>query len=173
MFTQSKLTKISDIVNVVVMVFASILLCIIFTITIIAATYKYTTSASLTWAVGVNQALLPWVAALSTTVALKYGEHIALSFLAKHVPVYVSTILRTINFVLIGIFAVLLLFYGYEFMKSSDQMIMISSMLQISGMWPAAAIPVTGAIFCIHLLAGPDLLITRDILDDLGEDLPK
>ncbi|MFA5664110.1 TRAP transporter small permease [Castellaniella sp.] len=167
----SPAVRISDAANRVVIVLAALLLTVIFGITILAAGYKYTTNTSLTWAIGINQVLLPWVAALSTTVALKYGEHIAMSFLVDRVPARVAALLRHVNYVLVGLLGILLLVYGYEFMLSSDQMIMISSSLQISGRWPAAALPVTGLVYCIHLLAGPQLLATHSIVEELEREL--
>lgn len=167
------LVRISRVTNFLVIVLSAVLLAIIFVVTIIAAFNKYITGASLTWAIGVNQAILPWIAALSTTVALKYGEHIAMSFLAGFVPARVNAFLRFINYFLVGVFGLFLGYYGYEFMKSSDQMIMISSAIQISGMWPAASLPVTGVIYCIHLLAGPQLLALRSVMDELDSELAK
>lgn len=166
----STFARISNTANLLVMLFATVLLLIIFGITVVAAAYKYTTTASITWAIGINQVLFPWVAALSTTVAFKYGEHIVLSFLAKHVPLYIGAFLRTLNYVLVGVFGLLLVFFGYEFMESSDQMVMISSTVQITGKWSAAALPVTGIVYCIHLLAGPDLLTVRSVLDELDDE---
>lgn len=167
------LSRISHITNLIVISFCAILLTIIFIITVTGAANKYVTGASLTWAVGVNQALLPWVAALSTTVALKYGEHIAMSFLAQFVPPQIDTALRYVNYLLVGLFGVLLAIYGYGFMQASDQMIMISSTIQIPGTWPAAALPVTGAVYCIHLLAGADLMISRSVIDELDAEAPQ
>lgn len=160
-------TRISNTVNLIVISVCAVLLTAIFVITVIAAANKYLTGASLTWAVGANQSLLPWVGALSTTVALKYGEHIAMSFLGRFIPPGVHTTLRYVNYGLVGLFGVLLAIYGYGFMEASDQMIMISSTIQIPGTWPTAALPVTGVVYCIHLLAGADLMTEHSVMDEL------
>lgn len=154
--------SISDAVNVVVMTITSTIIFAMFVISLIGIFHKFVLGNSLSWPFSINRIMLPWVAMLSLTVALKSGEHIAMGILAERLPIKLQKVVKVFNYLLVGIFGVAMAWLGYGYFLSSNQLFMVSSNIQVSGMWAAGSIPVCGLIICIHMLSGPDLLTTHE-----------
>ena len=68
------------------------------------------------------------------------------------------TILQVVNYVLVAIFGVLLIWFGIGFFENATQYFMVSDTLQISHKWTNIVVPITGAIMCVHLLSGLSLV---------------
>ena len=107
--------------------------------------------------------ILPWVAMLSTTVAFKFGEHIAISLAVRHLPSRWFRAVQIVNLVAVAFFGAILVWYGYGFFVNSTQMFMVSELLQVSHKWTAASVPVAGVIMCVHLLSGVSLVELREM----------
>jgi TRAP-type C4-dicarboxylate transport system permease small subunit len=108
--------------------------------------------------------LLPWFAMLSITVAFKYGEHIAISALARGLPAWARGLMRGICFACIALFAVSLVWYGAGFFEHATNLYVLSDTLQVSHRWTAASVPVAGVILCVHLVDGLELLEERGVM---------
>jgi TRAP-type C4-dicarboxylate transport system permease small subunit len=162
-----KLQRISDIVNIIVIVFGVLFVVTMLVLSSIGITYQLVSGSALTWSYSLTRLFLPWLAMLSVTVAFKSGEHVAISMAIKYLSPKVLRATQLLNFTFVGLFAVALIWYGLVFFKNSTQLFMVSDTLQISHKWTALSIPVCGLIMCVHLLSGLSLVQHLDITTEL------
>jgi TRAP-type C4-dicarboxylate transport system permease small subunit len=162
-----KLQRISDIVNVIVIVFGVLFVVTMLVLSTIGITYQLVSGKALTWSYSLTRLFLPWLALLSVTVAFKSGEHVAISMAIKYLSPKLLRATQFLNLVLVGLFGVALVWYGVGFFENSTQLFMVSDTLQISHKWTAISIPVCGLIMCVHLLSGVSLVQYLDINTEL------
>lgn len=124
------------------------------------------TGESLSWTYSLARLFIPWIGMLSITVAFKGGEHVAMGMLADLVPEPLARALRWASLGLVAVFALLLLWYGWEFFLGSRQVYMVSDQIRVHARWVAACVPVTGAILLVHLSSGLDLVVPRSPPED-------
>ena len=120
--------------------------------------YMAVTGEALSWTYSLARLFIPWIGMLSITVAFHSGEHVAMNLVARLVPASLVAFLNVAVLVSIGMFAALLLWFGWQFFVSTTQIYMVSDQLQIHGRWVAASVPASGAILLIHLVNGSRLL---------------
>lgn len=139
-------------------------LCVLamLTISFVGFFYMLVTGDALSWTYSLARLFIPWIGMLSITVAFYSGEHVAMNILARLVPSSMVMALQVISLVSVAVFAVLLLWLGWQFFASTTQYYMVSDQLQIHGRWVAACVPVSGAILLIHLINGAQLLNPRE-----------
>ncbi len=162
-----KLQRISDIVNIIAIVFGVLFVVTMLVLSTIGITYQLVLGRSLTWAYSLTRLFLPWLALLSVTVAFKSGEHVAISMAIRYLSPKLLRATQFLNLALVGLFAVALVWYGMVFFENSTQLFMVSDTLQISHKWTALSIPVCGLIMCVHLLSGVSLVQHLDITTEL------
>ena len=85
-----------------------------------------------------------------------------MNILPRLVPASLIMPLQVVSLVSVAVFAVLLLWFGWQFFVSTTQYYMVSDQLQIHGRWVAACVPTSGAILLIHLVNGAQLLTPRE-----------
>ena len=112
---------------------------------------------------------LPWVAMLSVTVAFKSGEHVAISFLVRHLQPGTLRIVQSVNLLAVALFGIALVWYGVGFFQNSTQFFMVSDTLQVSHKWTAMSVPICGTIMCVHLLSGLSLVEHVEFIGE-GDD---
>jgi len=162
-----KLQRISDIVNMIVIVFGVLFVVTMLVLSTIGITYQLVSGNALTWSYSLTRLFLPWLAMLSVTVAFKSGEHVAISMAIKYLSPKLVRMTQYLNLTFVGLFAVALIWYGMIFFKNSTQLFMVSDTLQISHKWTALSIPVCGLIMCVHLLSGISLVQHLDLTTEL------
>ena len=162
-----KLQRISDIVNMVVIVLGVLFVVTMLVLSTIGITYQLVFSSALTWSYSLTRLFLPWLAMLSVTVAFKSGEHVAISMAVNYLSPKMVRVTQLLNLTFVGLFAVALIWYGLVFFENSTQLFMVSDTLQISHKWTALSIPVCGLIMCLHLLSGVSLVQHLDITTEL------
>ena len=144
------------------------LLCCVFcvlamlSISFVGFFYMIVTGDALSWTYSLARLFIPWVGMLSITVAFYSGEHVAMNILSRLVPASLVMPLQVVSLVSVAVFAVLLLWFGWQFFVSTTQYYMVSDQLQIHGRWVAACVPTSGAILLIHLVNGAQLLTPRE-----------
>lgn len=144
------------------------LLCCVFcvlamlSISFVGFFYMLVTGDALSWTYSLARLFIPWIGLLSITVAFYSGEHVAMNILARLVPARMVMPLQVISLIAVAVFAVLLLWFGWQFFVSTTQYYMVSDQVQIHGRWVAAAVPASGAILVIHLINGAWLLKPRE-----------
>ena len=149
-----RLGAVSDGLNHVVGAICIICILVMLGISFVGAFYMSITGDALSWTYSLARLFIPWLALLSITVAFKKGEHIAMTALLELMPARVQTMLRAVNLGVAGLFAGLLVWYGWSYAASARQLYMVSDQIQIDARWVAAAVPVTGLILVVHMLCG-------------------
>jgi TRAP-type C4-dicarboxylate transport system permease small subunit len=162
-----KLQRISDIVNMMVVVLGVLFVVTMLVLSTIGITYQLVSGSALTWSYSLTRLFLPWLAMLSVTVAFKSGEHVAISMAIRYLSPKMLRATQYLNLILVGLFAVALVWYGMIFFENSTQLFMVSDTLQISHKWTASSIPVCGLIMCVHLLSGVSLVQHLDLTTEL------
>jgi TRAP-type C4-dicarboxylate transport system permease small subunit len=162
-----KLQRISDVVNMIVVVLGVLFVVTMLVLSTIGITYQLVSGSALTWSYSLTRLFLPWLAMLSVTVAFKSGEHVAISMAIKYLSPKMLRATQYLNLTFVGLFAVALIWYGMVFFENSTQLFMVSDTLQISHKWTALSIPVCGLIMCVHLLSGVSLVQHLDISTEL------
>ena len=152
------LQKLSDVVNRIVLAVCVGCVLAMLSISFIGFIYMSVTGAALSWTYSLARLFIPWIGMLSITVAFKAGEHVAMNLVPRMLPPAAAVALRYASVALIGVFALLLVWYGWDFFVYSTQYYMVSDQIQIHGRWVAACVPVTGLVLLLHLPSGLKLL---------------
>lgn len=124
--------------------------------------YQLMTGAALSWTYSLARLFVPWIGMLSITVAFKRGEHVAMAVLLRSLPARVVTVIAWVNVALIGVLALLLIWYGWAFFVNATHYNMVSDQIQIHERFVAACVPLTGLILLVHLADGLHLLDLAD-----------
>ena len=149
---------LSDRLNRVVIGVCIAYLLAMLAISFIGFAYQLATGAALSWTYSLARLFVPWIGMLSITVAFKTGEHVAMSVFLRTLPERVVRVVCWANIAIIGLFALLLLWFGWGFFINSTHYNMVSDQIQIHQRFVAACIPITGAILLVHLAGGLRLL---------------
>ena len=165
------LRKFSDTLNAAVIYVCIGFVCMMLAISFAGSFYMIITGDSLSWTYSFARLFVPWIGLLSSTVALRYGEHVAMTLLARQLPKPWSIATQWVVLVSIGLLGVLLVETGWDFFINSTQYYMVSDQFQVHHRWVAAAVPVTGLIVLAHLAQGHALLenSAEEYLEDTAE----
>jgi TRAP-type C4-dicarboxylate transport system permease small subunit len=120
--------------------------------------YQLVTGSALSWTYSLARLFVPWIGMLSITVAFKHGEHVAMAVLLQALPPRAVTIVSYANVAIIGILALLLVWFGWQFFINTTHYNMVSDQIQIHQRFVAACVPLTGLILLVHLGQGLHLL---------------
>jgi TRAP-type C4-dicarboxylate transport system permease small subunit len=154
----SHLREISDRLNHLVIWACVACLLVMLSISFIGFFYQLITGAALSWTYSLARLFVPWIGMLSITVAFKRGEHVAMAVLLQRLPPRAVMVISYVNVAFIGVLAVLLIWFGWQFFINTTHYNMVSDQIQIHNRFVAACIPVTGLIMLAHLPSGIRLL---------------
>ena len=157
-----RLRAFSDALNRQVIWFCIACLLIMLGISFAGFLYQLLTGAALSWTYSLARLFVPWIGMLSITVAFKRGEHVAMAVLLTALPQRLATWIAYANVALIGVMALLLVWYGWQFFVNTTHYNMVSDQIQIHNRFVAACIPVTGLVLLAHLANGVQLLDLAD-----------
>lgn len=167
------LRRLSDVVNQVAIVLCVACILAMLGISFTAFIYKLITGSTLSWTYSLARLFLPWIGFLSMTISLRYGEHVAMTLLVRSLPRLLLQIAAGFCLAVIALFALMLVWYGWDYFISSTQTYLVSDQIQISSKVTAIVIPISGVIMLLHLAHGFALLEhfidERDFIDDLIE----
>ncbi|MGY4877384.1 TRAP transporter small permease [Vreelandella aquamarina] len=167
------LRRLSDVVNQVAIVLCVACILAMLGISFTAFIYKLITGSTLSWTYSLARLFLPWIGFLSMTISLRYGEHVAMTLLVRSLPRLLLQIAAGFCLAVIALFALMLVWYGWDYFISSTQTYLVSDQIQISSKVTAIVIPISGVIMLLHLAHGFALLEhfidERDVIDDLIE----
>jgi len=150
--------RASDRLNASVIAFCVACVIAMLAISFVGFFYMLSTGEALSWTYSLARLFIPWIGMLSITVAFKGGEHVAMSMMLRVLPARFATVLRWVGIGFVALFAILLLWFGWDFFLGSNQYYMVSDQIQVHARWITACMPVTGLILAIHLVSGLDLL---------------
>lgn len=163
--------QLSTIVNQAAIVICVVCVLAMLAISFIGFLYTVVTGGALSWTYSLARVFLPWIGLISLTIALYSGEHIAMTLFVKLLPAPLVRLTAIVCLVVIAIFAVMLMWYGWEFFTNARQTYMVSDMIQIPQYYTAIAVPLTGAITLLHLVNGFALLEHYVTLEDVVDDV--
>lgn len=158
------LRRLSDMVNQLAIVTCVACVLAMLGISFSAFIYKLATGASLSWTYSLARLFLPWIGFLSMTISLRYGEHVAMTLLARSLPRWVTVLTAALSLLALGLFGVLLLWYGWDYFQGTRQVYLVSDAISVHGKFTAIVVPLSGAIILLHLVQGFDLL--EHFIDD-------
>jgi len=167
----SALVRISEVVNHIVTAFCVGCVVAMLGISVTGAIYMVITGDALSWTYSLSRLFIPWLGLLSISVAFRRGEHIAMNSLMEILPRPIGLAARAANYVIVGIFALLLIWYGAHYFLDSRDYIMVSDQIQIHSRWVASAVPVTGVVILVHVLCGVNIFDPVNVLDDTDLDV--
>ncbi|WP_366556124.1 TRAP transporter small permease [Aquibaculum sediminis] len=166
--------RVSDIVNTL-----AIWLCIacvlgMLCISFVGFLHIMITGRALTWTYSLARVLLPWIGLISGTIALRYGEHVAMTLLAQFLPRPLIRFTQVLCLVAIALFGFMLIWYGWPFFTGARQTYMVSDLIRIPQYYTAIAVPLSGAIILLHLshgfaLLGHDTSAQEAVSEAIGE----
>jgi len=154
----SRLRALSDRLNQAVVAVCIACFLIMLAISFAGFFYQLITGAALSWTYSLARLFVPWIAMLSITVAFRRGEHVAMTLLLQTLPPRVATIISYANVAIIGVFALLLVWFGWQYFITTTHYNMVSDQIQIHQRFVAACVPLTGLILLVHLAYGLHLL---------------
>ncbi|SFU73040.1 TRAP transporter small permease [Halomonas korlensis] len=160
----ASLRRVSDGVNHVAIVACVACILLMLGISFTAFVYKLMTGSTLSWTYSLARLFLPWIGFLSMTISLRYGEHVAMTLLVRSLPRVLLKVAAGLCLGVIALFALLLVWYGWDFFLGTSQVYMVSDQIQIHGKFTAIVVPLSGVIILLHLVQGFDLL--EHFIDD-------
>ncbi len=158
--------RISSGVDAVVTAFCVGCILVMLSISFIGFFYMAITGAALSWTYSLARLFIPWLGLLSLTVAFRRGEHIAMTSFRDLFPARVVSLIKGLNYGIVGLFAVLLIWFGYQYAAGSRDYFMVSDQIQIHSRWVTSAVPITGLVLLIHVLCGARLFDPPNILEE-------
>lgn len=150
--------RLSDTVNQAAIVLCVACVLAMLAISFVGFLYTLFTGAALSWTYSLARLFLPWIGLISSTIALRSGEHVAMTLLVRLLPTPLVKAAAMATLLVMAFFALLLVYYGWGFFLNATQVYMVSDNIQISRHWTAVTVPLTGAIFLLHLVHGYGLL---------------
>ena len=145
---------LSDRLNTAVIFVCIFFVLIMLGISFVGSFWMIATGDSLSWTYSLARLFVPWIGLLSATVALRYGEHIAMTLVTRNIPASWETALSWVVLAALALLGLLLVETGWQFFLNSTQYYMVSDQLQVHHRWVAASVPVTGLVILVHLAHG-------------------
>lgn len=152
------LRRLSDSINQVAIVVCVGCILAMLGISFTAFLYKLATGSTLSWTYSLARLFLPWIGFLSMTISLRYGEHVAMTLLIRSLPKLLVQIGAGLCLAVIGLFALMLIWYGWGYFTNATQVYMVSDQIRIPSKVTAIVVPISGVIMLLHLVHGFSLL---------------
>ncbi|NYS60446.1 MULTISPECIES: TRAP transporter small permease [Vreelandella] len=152
------LRRLSDSVNQVAIVICVGCVLTMLGISFTAFIYKLVTGSTLSWTYSLARLFLPWIGFLSMTISLRYGEHVAMTLLVRSLPRVMVYVAAGLCLAVIGLFALMLTWYGWNYFSTATQVYLVSAQISIPSKFTAIVVPISGVMMLLHLVHGFALL---------------
>jgi C4-dicarboxylate transporter DctQ subunit len=131
-------------------VVAAVLVAAICIIVGMEVVLRYILTRPLSWTEELSTILFVWITMLGSSIALKRGEHFAVELVRVHLGPTGQRALRSLTLVLVIVFCGVLIYYGSLFTWRGR--IGHTPAMELSRIFPYAAIPVGGALMLVRSL---------------------
>jgi len=124
--------------------------------------FRYFLNNPISWVLSISRIILVWAGLLGISIAFKEFEHVALEFILLKLPATIKKIVLYLDYLLISIYLFILIWKGFPIAIHANELIMISSKLQLPLKWSLLAVPISATVNLIHILPLP-ILINRTL----------
>ena len=138
------LSKLSNLVSLIVTYIAMGMLAIMTIIIFILVITRYFFSYSMPWAEELTRYLMVWMALLASAALIQLKGHLNFDLLSSKMPSLYQDILFLLIYFIEAAFLVTLIHMGWNYVQSVE--IITCPSLGVSLAWPSLAIPITGTL---------------------------
>ena len=150
--------QISNKINLIVCKIVAGLIFLNLGIVLYGIFFRYIFNNPLSWVLPISRIILVWSGLLGISIAFKEFEHVALEFIIQNLPENIRIVVLYFNYLLISIYLFILIWMGFPIALQANQLIMISSKLQLPLKWSLLAVPVSALVNMAHILPLPVLI---------------
>lgn len=130
-----------------VMVFIALLAVVV----LLQVVFRYLVDLPLFWTEETARYCLVWASLLGAGVALKRGEHIAVTYVVERIPIGPARAVLVLSRTCVGLILTVMLWGGIQLVAVTH--FQLSPALRIPMSVPYLAVPVGSCIMLVHLLA--------------------
>lgn len=142
--------RISDKINrtteIALLVIVSVMAGVVF----VEVLFRYVLMLPLFWTEELARYCLVWSSLLGASVALKRGEHIAVTFFVDRIPRHIGPQAAFLVPIVIALFLAVILWGGVHLVTITRHQ--LSPAMRIPMSWPYLAIPISSLIMLFHVL---------------------
>jgi TRAP-type C4-dicarboxylate transport system permease small subunit len=152
-------TIINRIAETALLVIISVMACVVF----VEVLFRYALMLPLFWTEEFARYCLVWSSLLGAGVALKRGEHIAVTFFVDRIPGGMRPQAAFLVSIFIALFLIVILWGGVHLVILTRHQ--LSPAMRIPMAWPYLAIPISSLIMLIHELTFMHKRLRSIVLD--------
>ena len=150
--------KISNKINSIVCKIVAGLIFLNLGIVLYGIFSRYIFNNPLSWVLPTSRIILVWSGLLGISISFKEFEHVALEFIVQSLPENIRIAIFYFNYILISIYLFILIWKGFPIALQANELIMISSKLQLPLKWSLLAVPISALVNLAHILPLPVLI---------------
>ncbi len=143
--------RISDWINRIGEIGLVLFLVVLTVVVFLQVLFRYVIQLPLFWTEELARYCLVWASLLGAGVALKRGQHIAVTYLLDRFPAGVRKAAVRMSQVSVGFIVVVILWGGLELVHITQHQ--ISPALRIPMSYPYLSIPIGAVMMLIHIIA--------------------
>ena len=144
------LQQLSHIVNRITEVILVVVLSAMAVVVFLQVIFRYVLNFPLFWTEEFARYCLVWSSLLGSAVAVKRGQHIAVTIIVERVPTGVQRVLKIVTLVSVVVILTIILWGGIQLVAITRAQ--ISPALRVSMSVPYMAVPVGAALMLLHTL---------------------
>ena len=142
--------RISNIVNRITEVILVIVLAAMAVVVFLQVIFRYLLNFPLFWTEEFARYCLVWSSLLGSAVAVKRGQHIAVTIVSERFPPAVRRVMKIITLISVAVILTIILWGGIQLVAITRAQ--ISPALRVSMSVPYLAVPVGAALMLLHTL---------------------
>ncbi|MCX5906312.1 MAG: TRAP transporter small permease [Deltaproteobacteria bacterium] len=112
--------------------------------------FRYVVGSALSWPEEVAGIVFVWFTLLGIALVMREDEHIAFDYLMKHSPPVVGKIIMAFSLLVIQIYALTMIYYGYSYARTFS--FETTPAARINLLWLNLSLPVSGLLIIIYSL---------------------
>ena len=144
------LQRISDIINRITEVVLVIILAAMAVVVFLQVIFRYVFNFPLFWTEEFARYCLVWASLLGSAVAIKRGQHIAVTMLVERFPPALSRVLKIMALMSVAVILSIILWGGIQLVAITRAQ--VSPALRVSMSVPYLAVPVGAGLMLLHTI---------------------